>query len=337
MSQTFFLILGILAALLFVAFFGGMEIAFNSANRLSIELKKKQGKLSGIIMSRFMEHPSKFFSTLLIGLNIFTALYGVLFSELMKTSLWRPVFKTDNEYVKLGIDTFFATLLILLVGEFLPRALFRAKSDALLAFFAPLSSFFHNLFSTMAAVFVNISEGMLKYLFNVRIRPMDEYFSMVDLEHFLQQNNEQDDSGQDMNRELLQNALSLPGIKIRHCLVPRTEVEAVEMNASMEDVYRKFEETKLSKLIVFEGNIDNILGYVHQLDLFKKPSSIASILLPIVAVPESMSAPDLINKFSKERKSIAWGVDEFGCTSGISTIEDLIAEILVEIHDEECT
>lgn len=334
MSDSFYLLLGILASMLFVAFFSGVEIAFNTANRLGIELKKKQGKVSGIIMSRFMEHPSRFLSTCLIGLNLFTALYGVLFSELMKTSLWKPVFNTDNEYVKLGIDTIFATLIILFIGEFLPRAIFRAKSDGLLSFFAPLSSFFYNIFYPLAAVFVNVSEVILKYLFNVRIRTSDEYFATTDLEHLLQQNNEQDDSGQDLNRELLQNALSLPGIKIRQCLVPRTEVEAVEINTPMDAVYKKFEDTKLSKLIVYEGNIDNIQGYVHQLDLFKKPASLSAVLLPIVVVPETMSATDLINKFSKERKSVAWVVDEFGGTAGIITMEDLVEEIFGEIHDE---
>ena len=334
MSDSLYLLLGILVSLLFVAFFSGVEIAFNTANRLSIELRKKQGKISAIIMSGFMEHPSRFLSSCLIGLNLFTTLYGVMFSELMKTSLWKPVFNTDNEYVKLGIDTIVASLLILFVGEFMPRAIFRAKSDGLLAFFAPLAKFFYNIFNPIAAVFVNFSETMLKYLFNVRIKTSDEYFSTTDLEHLMQQNNEQDDTGQDLNRELLQNALSLPGIKIRQCLVPRTEVEAVELHTPIENVYKKFEETKLSKLIVYEGNIDNILGYVHQLDMFKQPASLSAILLPIVVVPETMSATDLINKFSKERKSIAWVVDEFGGTAGIITMEDLVEEIFGEIHDE---
>lgn len=319
--------------LLFIAFFSGIEIAFISANRLSIELKKKQGKLSGIIMSRFMEQPSRFLGTCLIGLNIFMVIYGLLFSELMRSSFWDP-FHIDNPYLKLAFDTLCSTLIVLLLGEFIPKAVFRVKSDSLLSFFAPLSSFFHQLLYPVASVFVNFSENLLKYLFNVRIKVSDEYFSMVDLEHFLQQTNEQDETSQELNRELLQNALSLPSIKIRQCLVPRTEIEAVEANTAITEVRRRFEETKLSKLIVFEGNIDNIAGYVHQLDLFKKPENLSSVLLPISVVPESMNATDLINKFSKEHKTIAWVVDEFGGTAGIITMEDLLEEIFGDIQDE---
>jgi len=181
---------------------------------------------------------------------------------------------------------------------------------------------------------VSFSAGLLKYLFNVRIRNTNEPFSMVDLEHFLQQNSEQGESTQELNRELLQNALSLPAVRIRQCLVPRTEIEAIEINTSLADLRKKFEETKLSKIIVYEGNIDNILGYVHQLGLFKKPEYVKSIILPIPVVPESMSATDLINKFSRERRSIAWVIDEFGGTAGIITMEDVLEEIFGDIKDE---
>jgi len=197
-----------------------------------------------------------------------------------------------------------------------------------------MSGFFHNLFHPIASAFVNFSGSILKYLFNVRIKNSDEPFSIIDLEHFLQQNNEQDESSQEMNRELLQNALSLPNIKIRQCLVPRTEIEAVDTATSVREARKKFEETQLSKIIVYEGNIDNIQGYIHQLDLFKKPDDIKSIIHPISVVPESMSATDLINKFTKERKSIAWVIDEFGGTAGIITMEDVLEEIFGEIKDE---
>ncbi|HNP24702.1 MAG TPA: hemolysin family protein [Panacibacter sp.] len=333
MSDVYFLIAGIILMLLFVAFFSGIEIAFINANRLGIELKKKQGKLSGIIMSRFMEQPSRFVGICLIGLNIFMVLYGLLFSELMRSFIWDPS-KISSPYLKLALNTVSSTIVVLLFGEFLPKAIFRVKSDSLLSFFAPLSSIFYQLLTPIATLFVNFSESILKYLFNVRIKTSEEYFSMVDLEHFLQQTNEQDESNPDLNRELLQNALSLPSIKIRQCLVPRTEIEAVELKMPMTEVRKRFEETKLSKLIVFEGNIDNIVGYAHQLDLFKKPVSLNSILLPISVIPESMNATDLINKFSKEHKTIAWVVDEFGGTAGIITMEDLLEEIFGDIQDE---
>lgn len=334
MAEPYALLIGIVVMLLFIAFFAGIEIAFISANRLGIELKKKQGKRSGIIMSRFMEQPSRFLGTCLVGLNVFLVIYGLLFSELMSNSLWHPVFHTDNEYLKLAIDTCVSTLIVLLIGEFLPKAIFRAKSDSLLGFFAPVGKMFHDFFYPITAVFVSVAEGILKYLFNVRIRPSDEHFSIVDLENLLQQTNEQEESNQELNRELLQNALSLPTIKIRQCLVPRTEIEAVNVNTPIAELKRLFEETKLSKIIVYDENIDNILGYVHQLDLFRKPSDIRSILLPIIVVPESMSATDLINKFSREHKSIAWVVDEFGGTAGVITMEDVLEEIFGEIKDE---
>jgi putative hemolysin len=227
-----------------------------------------------------------------------------------------------------------STFIVLLLGEFIPKAIFRAKNDQLLSFFAPVAKFFYNLLYPVAFIFVRISEWILKYIFNVRVKDKDEAFSQVDLQHFFLQSKEQDDDSQELNTELFENALSLPSIKVRQCLVPRTEIEAVEITDTIEEVKQKFIQTKLSKLVVYEESVDNIIGYIHQLDLFKRPSELRSILLSIPAVPESMSATDLINKFSKERKSIAWVVDEFGGTAGIITLEDVLEEIFGEIQDE---
>ncbi len=329
-SVNLMLLIGI--NLLFIAFFSGLEIAFISASRLSVELKKKQGLRSGAILSKFMEAPSRFLGTCLIGVNIFMVAYGLLFSELMRTSLWNPL-KLQNEYVKLLFDTILSSLVVLIIGEFLPKAIFRAKNDSLLSFFAPVAKLFYNLFNPISSLFVNLSEGILKYLFNVRIKDK-EPFSKIDLEHFYQQTKEQDTASQELNTELFENALSLPSIKVRQCLVPRTEIEAVDINMSVENALNHFIETKLSKLVVYQGNIDNIQGYIHQLDFFKKPTEIRSIILPIPVVPETMSATDLMNRFTKERKSIAWVVDEFGGTAGIITMEDLLEEIFGEIRDE---
>jgi CBS domain containing-hemolysin-like protein len=326
-------IIWICVTLLLIAFFAGIEIAFVSANRLGIELKKKQGKRSGIILSRFMEQSSRFLGACLVGVNFFTVVYGLLFSELIKSSLWHP-FKIQNEYIKLFVDTLSSAIVVLLVAEFLPKAIFRAKADNLLAFFSPVANFFYKLFSPVAAVFVSVAEGILKYLFNVRMKESGETFSKVDLEHFFQQSKEQEEGSQELNTELFENALSLPTIKIRQCLVPRTEIEAIDISTSIVEATKHFIDTKLSKIVVYDENIDNIQGYIHQLDLFKKPSTIQSILLPIPVVPESMSATDLINKFTKERKSIAWVVDEFGGTAGIITMEDVLEEIFGEIKDE---
>lgn len=326
-------IISIAVTLLFIGFFAGYEIAFVTANRLSIELKKKQGKRSGAILAGFMEFPARFISTCLIGLNFFLVIYGLLFDELLNTGVWNPL-NIKNEFLKMAFDTLLSTLVVLVIGEFLPKAIFRAKNDTLLSFFAPLANFFHNLFLPLTNIFVDISQWILKYVFNVRVNNKNEVFSKVDLEHFFQQTKEQDEESQELNTELFENALSLPSIKIRQCLVPRTEIVALDINSTLEEAKAEFVSTKLSKLLVYEESIDNIVGYIHQLDLFNKPESLKAMLHPIVAVPESMSATDLINKFSKERKSIAWVVDEFGGTAGIVTMEDVLEEIFGEIHDE---
>ncbi len=327
------------AALIMAGFFAGIEVAFVSANKISIELKKKQGLKSGRILSDFLDSPAKFIGTTLIGINLATILYAVLVGEYF-TYLWeyiqgffdkgvRPYFT----YIRLVFDTILATIIMVMV-KFTFRAIFRAKNDTLLSFFAPLVNFFYGLLYPIASFFVSIAEWILKYLLNVRVNDEKEPFTRVDLEQFIQQTREQSEDNPELNTELFEAALSLPTVKIRQCLVPRKEVEAVEVNTPMDMLQRKFIDTKLSKLVVYEKNIDNILGYVHQLALFKKPTDIRSVLLPIPAVPESMSATDLINKFSRERKSIAWVVDEFGGTSGIITMEDLLEEIFGEIQDE---
>ena len=337
MTELYYIIIGISVTLLFIAFFAGYEIAFVSANRLSIELKKKQGKRSGIIVSNFMEHPARFIGTCLVGLNVFLVIYGLLFDELLKQIIWNPLPNLGwlkNDYVQLLFGTLLSSFVVLVVGEFMPKAIFRAKSDTLVNSFAGLANFFHGLLLPFATFFVGLAQWILKYLFNVKVGDKDNAFSKVDLEHFFQQTKEQDEDNQELNTELFENALSLPSIKIRQCLVPRTEIEAIEITATVEEVRQHFITTQLSKLLVYDDNIDNILGYIHQLDLFKKPTTLKDILLPISAVPESMSATDLINKFTKERKSIAWVVDEFGGTAGIITMEDVLEEIFGEIKDE---
>ena len=319
--------------LILIGFFAGYEIAFVSANRLSIELKKKQGRKSGIILANFIEHPARFIGTCLIGLNLFLVIYGLLFHELLKKTLWNPL-HFQNEYLKLGFDTFLSSLVVLVIGEFLPKAIFRARNDSLLSFFAPIANFFHTLFLPLTNFFVNVSQWILTYMFNVRVNDRNDAFTKVDLEHFFQQTKEQDEDSQELNTELFENALSLPMVKIRQCLVPRTEIEALDINTPVEEAKQLFITTRLSKLLVYDDNIDSILGYIHQIDLFKRPNTIREVLHPIMAVPESMSATDLIAKFTKDRKTIAWVVDEFGGTAGIVTMEDVLEEIFGEIQDE---
>jgi len=333
MADQLYTIIWIVVSLILIGFFAGYEIAFISANRLSIELKKKQGLRSGIILSNFMESPAKFIGTCLIGLNIVLVVYGLLFTAFLKGIAWNPL-EVENEYLKLVIDTIISTFVVLVFGEFIPKAIFKARNDKLIAVFAPVADFFHTLLQPLASVFVSIAQWILTFIFNVRVNNKNEAFSKVDLEHFFQQTKDQDEENQELNTELFENALSLPLVKIRQCLVPRTEIEGADIHTSIDALKQQFIKTQLSQLVIYDDSVDSILGYVHQIDLFKRPATIQEILHPIIAVPESMSATDLINKFTKERKSIAWVVDEFGGTAGIVTMEDVLEEIFGEIRDE---
>jgi CBS domain containing-hemolysin-like protein len=227
-------------------------------------------------------------------------------------------------------------IVVIIFCDFIPKAVFRAKSDALLSFSARsgVLGFFYDLFYPIANGFVQISRWILNIIFDMRIDKKKEPFSRADLEHFFQQTREYHDENQGVNTDLFEAALSLHKVKVRECLIPRKEIEAVDLNTPIEEVRRKIVDTRLSKLVVYDGNIDHIVGYIHQLGLFRKPGFIKDILLPIPAVPESMSATDLISKFTREQKSLAWVVDEFGGTSGIVTMEDILEEIFGEIKDE---
>jgi CBS domain containing-hemolysin-like protein len=332
MSELFIIITSLVLTLLFIAFFEGIEIAFVSVNRLGIELRKKQGKSSGIILSKFIEFPARLIETCLVGGSISLVVFTVLLNIVL-FPVWKFV-GIQNAYVILLINIGIAALVVTTLSQFLPRAIFRAKNDTLLNFFASVIKFFYGIFYPIARVLVNIAAWILKYVFNIKLSEKNIIFNKADLEHFFRQSKAQDEESQELNTELFENALSFPLVKIRQCLVPRTEVEGVDITSTIAGARQRMIETRLSKMIVYDDNIDNIQGYIHQLDLFKNPSDIQAILLPIPAVPESMSATDLITKFSKERKSIAWVVDEFGGTAGIVTMEDVLEEIFGEIKDE---
>jgi len=317
--------------LLLMGFFAGIEMAFYSANRLDIELKKKQGRLSAEILDEFMDSPIRFLGTTLMGFNIFLVFFGLQISNVM-----RPIWDYARVpgVARILIEIAISTLLVIVFAEFIPRAIFRARSNSLLSALVHVISFFYRLFYPVAAALIGLARWVLKYLFNVRVDEQKEAFSRNDLETLFLQTRAEGGSRHPLNAELFQNALELSKVKIRQCLVPRKEIIGIDVNASVENLKKLFAETKLTRLIVFENNIDHILGYVHQLEMFRNPQTIASVLMPIPAVPESMGASDLINKFSRERKSIAWVVDEFGGTAGIITMEDLLEEIFGEIHDE---
>lgn len=327
-------LIAIVVSLFLIGFFAGIEIAFVSVSKLSIELKKKQGSYVGKIWSSYLERPARFIGTTLIALNILMVVYGLLWSDILVR--WWEFLGINNPYIRLAAETLVATF-ILLFFEFIFKAFFRAKDDAIIgnSIITFIVQMIYSLFAGIATIFVNLAEWILKYIFNIKIHTKKEVFSKIDLEHFIQQSKDGDnEESAELNNELFENVLSLSDIKMRSCLIPRKEIEAVNINSSLDEVKKIFIETKLSKLVVYQDNIDNIQGYIHQLDMFKNPESLRSILLPIPKIPESMNASDLINKFSKERKSIAWVLDEFGGTAGIVTMEDLLEEIFGEIKDE---
>lgn len=341
MNTTIVLIIVILVVLL-MAFYSGIEVAFAAANRLNVELKKKQGSESGILLSKFFEHPSRFIGVTIVAYNFFLVCFILLVSTFWKVLLDVNPFinkyfnDSGKTWMRIFIEIVLSLVVVVLISDIIPRAIFRAKADTMLNFGAKSGLLRASDFAFwwIAKPFINISNWILDIIFNVRVDKKKESFSRADLDYLIQQTGPINDENQNMNAALFKAALTLPKVKIRESLIPRKEIEAIPLTASIEEMRQKMIATKLSKLVVYDQNIDQILGYVHQLDLFKNPASVKDILLPIPAVPESMSVSDLISRFTKERKSIAWVVDEFGGTAGIVTMEDLLEEIFGEIKDE---
>lgn len=322
-----------------IAYFSGIEVAFTSANRLNVELKKNQGATGGAFLSSLFDNPSRFIGTIIVGFTSFLVI-AILISDAFWTyyipwQKWAPDGGPLLVFLVLTGEILVSWIIVIIFGEFIPKAIFRAKADTLLTLSARsgLLGLFDYVFNWIAQAFVKASVFILNIIFDMRIDKKKETFSRADLDHF-SQHSAFSDQLQDKKTELFENALSLPKTRVRDCLVPRKEIVAIDGTRTIEQLRLAFVDTKLSKLVVYEGDIDHITGYVHQLDLFKKPAAIKDILLPIPAIPESMGVTDLINKFTRERKSIAWVVDEFGGTAGIVTMEDLLEEIFGDIKDE---
>lgn len=318
--------------ILMMGFFAGIEMGFYSANRFGIELKKKQGMQSGLILSRFIDNPQIFLSTTLIGFTLFLVSFVLLF-DLVTVPLWNLI-GLKNDIARLILDIVLSTFVVIIFAEFIPRAIFRAHSNLILTKLVWLINFFYGLLQPVGMLFIGLSAWILKYIFNITVKETKDIFPGGSLETLFQTNSDTDAEPQKLDTDLFDNALNIHNTKVRQCLVPRKEIIGVEIQSTLAQVREKFIDTKLSKLIVYESNIDHIVGYVHQLDMFKDTADLHAVLLPIPAVPESMSATDLISRFNKERKSIAWVVDEFGGTAGIITMEDVLEEIFGEIHDE---
>jgi len=331
------LILLILIAILFSAFFSGMEIAFVSANKLRVEIDRKQKKIFAGLVAFFGKKPSRFIATMLVGNNIALVVYGLAFAMLLEEPI-RNILGPDSDALVLLVQTLISTLLILLTAEFLPKTLFRLNPNNLLRFLSPPTLLFYVLLYPVSLLTMGISNLTIRYLFRVRTDSEigEPVFSKVDLDDFLTpvQSEQHIDSETTGDLKIFQNALEFSRLKVRDCMIPRTDVVALAENAPLEELKEKCIESGLSRILVYTDTIDQVIGYVNSKDLFKKPRQIKSNLKSIRIVPETLPVNKLLKAFIKERKSIALVVDEFGGTAGVITTEDIIEEIFGEIEDE---
>jgi CBS domain containing-hemolysin-like protein len=328
----------IIICLLFSAFFSGMEIAFISANRLRIELDKKQGLFSSRIVSIFTNNPAQLIATLLVGNNAVLVIYGIKMAQILEPFLFKI---TVHEYYVLILQTIISTLFILITAEFLPKAVFRLSPNLFLNYLCiPVFVFYILLFPITQAL-MWISNWFLNWIVKGNLTPQNTMyvFGKIDLSHLVQNTRQQGKQTLDTEHEIriFQNALDFSNVKLRECMVPRPEVVAVEDSCTVEELRNKFIETGYSKILIYSGNIDNIIGYVSSKDLFKNPLNLKSKIIKAPIVPETMNANKLLHILLQERKSLAVVVDEFGGTSGIVTTEDIMEEIFGEIEDEHDT
>jgi CBS domain containing-hemolysin-like protein len=331
MTSLFWIIL--VLAMFFSALFSGLEIAFVSANRLKIELDNKKGVFTAKILSLFLKQPAKFIGALLLGNNIALVLYSIVMAKFLEPIIITHI--VNNEFIILLLQTIISTLVVLFFAEFLPKALFRINPNKVLSISAiPIAIIYYILYP-FTYFTVGLSTLILQ-LFKVDTSESDLAFSKIDLEDFVAniQERQAEDEEIDSEIQIFKNALGFSDVKVRECMIPRTEIIALDIEKPIEELKKKFIETGLSKILIYRDSIDNIIGYTHSKELFKKPAFIKSILLPVSIVPEVMSANEVLKKTIKERRSIAVVVDEFGGTSGILTLEDIIEEIFGEIEDE---
>ena len=323
----------LLAAMFFSALFSGMEIAFVSANKLKIELDKKQGRFSARILSLFLKQPAKFIGTMLLGNNIALVIYSILMARLLEPFVIENI--SDNKLIILITQTIISTILVLFFAEFLPKAVLRINPNRTLTIAAIPLQVIYLLLYPFTYFTVGVSNLILR-LFKVDTSKSDLAFSKIDLEHFVTDIQERQEEGEEIDSEIqiFKNALDFSDVKARECMVPRTQIVAMNVEDSLQELSNKFIETGLSKILIYRENIDHIIGYIHSKELFRKPENIKTILLPISIIPEVMSANEILQQFIKQRRSIAVVVDEFGGTSGIITTEDIMEEIFGEIEDE---
>lgn len=325
----------ILLSLIFSALFSGMEIAFISANKLKIEVDRKQGVFGSRIISFFAEYPGQYIATMLVGNNIALVIYSIMMAIILEPLI---ISFTDSEIVILVIQTIVSTLIILFTAEFLPKTVFIIDSNFALKIFSVPVFIIYILLYPLTRVIIALSRFLLRILTGkpLEMQAGEQVFGRIDLDHLLSKAHDRTMDISDDHHEIkiLQNVLDLSNVRLRDCMVPRNEIVALEENSTVEELKQKLIETGLSKIIIYKESTDNVIGYIHSKEIFKNPPDIKSRIINLPIVPETMPANKLLQSFIKEHKGIALVVDEFGGTSGIVTMEDILEEIVGEIEDE---
>lgn len=327
----------IIICLMLSAFFSGMEIAFVSSNKIYLEIEKQQSGINAKLLSFITKNPSRFIATMLVGNNISLVIYGIFMGERILQLIFPEISLGSAINIKIIlIQTVISTLIILVTAEFLPKVIFQQFSNILMKVFALPTAFFYFLFSPITALIMKISDLILMKFFKVKGDQIQLSFSKIELGNYIEEQLEstKDLENVDSEIQIFQNALEFSEVKAREAMVPRTEIVAAESTESMSDIKKIFTSSGLSKIPVYNKSIDNIKGYVHAFEMFKKPDNLNKVLLPVAFVPETMRISEVLKILTKQRKSIAVVLDEYGGTAGIITVEDIIEELFGEIEDE---
>ena len=324
----------IIISLILSAFFSGMEIAYVSSDKLNLEIQKKKDGFVSNILRRITKEPSKFISTMLIGNNFALVVYGFFMGDFIFTNLLKDIVTNLNEISLVLIQTSISTVIILIAAEFIPKVIFQIYSNFFIRIFAVPAYVFYIIFSPLTNTVTLISDFILKKFFNTNTKDSRLSFTKIELENYIEHEIQHSSEEIDTEIEIFQNALELSEIRARDVMVPRTEITAIDLQMDIKDVKKIFIETGFSKLPVYKKSIDNIIGYVHSFDFLKQPSDIKSFLLPVEFIPEPMFVNEVLQLLTRQRKSLAVVIDEYGGASGILTIEDIVEELFGEIEDE---
>ncbi|MEP6929705.1 MAG: hemolysin family protein [Flavobacterium sp.] len=325
----------IILCLILSAFFSGMEIAFISSNKIYLEIEKKQDNFLSQILTRLTENPSKFIAAMLIGNNVALVVYGFYMGDLILAQIPKLGYHF-SEIASLLIQTVISTFIVLITAEFFPKVFFQIYANSLIRIFAIPAYLFYRLFYYISTFFIWISDFILKKFFKTEGDQVQLYFSKIELGNYIteQMSSVEDNEEVDSEIQIFQNALEFSGVKARDIMTPRTEIVDIDLFDSVEELKDLFVETGYSKIVVSQNSLDDIVGYIHSFDLFKKPKTIKSVLMTVEFVPETISIKDALNLLIKKRRNVAVVLDEHGGTSGIITIEDIVEELFGEIEDE---